>query len=65
MTQECQPLDISVNRIFKSKIKQKFKEKQLFFNEIKPKIKLQNARLNLLEFIYQPGMMIKSLQKIV
>ena len=53
MTPECQPLDISVNRIFKSKIKQKFEEKRLFFDEIKPKIKLQNARINLLDFIYQ------------
>lgn len=53
MTPECQPLDISVNRIFKSQIKQKFEENRLFFDEKKPKIKLQNARLNLLDFIYQ------------
>ena len=53
MTPECQPLVIAVNRIFKSKIKQKFEEKRLFFDEIKPKIKFQNARLNLFDFIYQ------------
>ena len=39
MTPECQPLVIAVNRIFKSKIKQKFEKKRLFFDEIKTKIK--------------------------
>ena len=52
MTPECQPLDIAVNKIFISHIKQKFEEKQLFFDELNPKIKLQHARLNLLDFIY-------------
>ena len=52
MTPECQPLDIAVNKIFKYHIKQKFEEKRLFFDELNPKIKLQNARLNLLDFIY-------------
>ena len=52
MTSECQPHDISVNKIFKTQIKYKFEVKLLFFEELNPKIKLQNDRIYLLEFIH-------------
>ena len=53
MTPECQPLDISVNKIFKDNIKQKFEENRLFFDNINPKIKLNQCRLNLIDYIHQ------------
>ena len=53
MTPECQPLDITVNKIFKNNIKQLFEEKRLFYEELNGKVKLQNARLNLIDFVYR------------
>lgn len=51
MTPECQPLDISINKKFKDNIKRLFEENRLFFDKLSPKVKLQKARLNLIDFI--------------
>ena len=40
MTPYCQPLDISVNKIFKDNIKLIFEKDRLFLDNINPKIKL-------------------------
>ena len=53
MTPECQPLDISINKVFKDNIKIKFEENRLFFEKLEKKIKLQTARINLLDYIHQ------------
>ena len=52
MTPECQPLDISINKKFKENITHKFELNRLFFENLNPKIKLQKARLNLVDFIH-------------
>ena len=53
MTPECQPLDILVNKKFKDNIKYLFEENRLFFNNLNPKIKLNTARINLINYIYK------------
>lgn len=51
MTPECQPLDISFNKKFKDNIKYLFEENRLFINNLNVKIKLNTARLNLIDYI--------------
>lgn len=53
MTPECQPLDISINKKFKDNIKYLFEENRLFINNLNAKIKLNTARLNLIDYIYK------------
>ena len=53
MTQAYQPLDISVNKVFKDNVKFLFKKDKLFYDNINPKIKLKQARLNLVNYIYE------------
>ena len=52
MTPECQPLDISVNKLFKDSIKFKFELNRINLDKFNGKIKLKTARLNLVENIY-------------
>ena len=49
MTPECQPLDISVNKVLKGHIKYKFKLNRINLDKINGKMKLKTARLNLIE----------------
>lgn len=53
MTQECQPLDISVNKILKDSIKFNFELSRLTFDNINPKLELKTARLKMIENIYK------------
>jgi hypothetical protein len=55
MTPEFQLLDISVNKKFKDivNIKYLFEENRLFFKNLNPKIKLNTARINLIDYIYK------------
>ena len=43
MTPECQPLDISINKVFKDTIKIKFEENRLLFEKLEKKVKPQPA----------------------
>ena len=52
MTPECQPLDISVNKVLMDHIKYKFELNRINLNKINGKMKLKTARLNLIENIY-------------
>lgn len=52
MTPVCQPLDISVNKIFKDSLKFKFEKHRLNLDKLNGKIKLKTARLNMVENIY-------------
>ena len=53
MTPACQSLDISVNKIFKDNVKFLFEKERLYYDNINPKIKLKQARLNLVNYIYE------------
>ena len=48
MTPECQPLDISVNKIFKDAIKFKVELNRINLDKLNGEIKLKMARLNML-----------------
>ena len=52
MTPECQPLDISVNKIFKDHIKYKFELNRINLDKINGKMKLKTARLHMIENVY-------------
>ena len=52
MTPECQPLDVSVNKLFKDNIKYKFELNRIDLDNTNGKIKLKTARLNMIEIIY-------------
>ena len=52
MTPACQPLDISVNKFFKDNAKFLFKKERLYYDNINSKIKLKQAILNLVNYIY-------------
>jgi hypothetical protein len=52
MTPECQPLDISANKLFKDSIKFKFKLNRINLDKFNGKIKLKTTRLNIVENIY-------------
>ena len=52
MTPECQPLDISVNKIFKDAIKFIFELNRIKLDKLNGKIKLKTARLHMVENIY-------------
>ena len=51
MTPISQPLDIAVNKTFKEHIKLLFEKERLFYDNILPKMKLNTARINLLNYI--------------
>ena len=51
LTPECQPLDISVNKIFKDNVKYFFEKDRLFYDNLEKKIKLKQARLNIIDYI--------------
>ena len=53
MTPECQPLDISVNKIFKDNATLLFEHDRLFIDKLNPKIRLNTARTNLVDYIYR------------
>ena len=46
MTPVCQPLDISINKIFKDNIKLLFEKNRLFHDGLNQHIKLKQARYN-------------------
>ena len=52
MTSECQPLDISVNKLFKDSVKFEFELSRINLDNLNGKIKLKTARLNIIENIY-------------
>lgn len=51
MTSICQPLDISVNKIFKDNILLLFEKERLFYDNMNTNNKLTNARINLFNYI--------------
>lgn len=51
MTPTSHPLYIVVNKTFKDHIKLLFEKERLFYNNILPKMKLDKARINLLNYI--------------
>ena len=51
MTPECQPLDISVNKIFKDNIKYLFEKDRLFYDSMNNINKLKTLRINLIDYI--------------
>ena len=51
MTPTSHPLDIVVNKTFKDHIKLLFEKERLFYDNILPKMKLDKARINLLNYI--------------
>ena len=53
LTSECQPLDISVNKIFKDNLKLRFEKERLLYDILNNKIKLKSLRINLLDYINQ------------
>jgi len=53
MTPIYQPLDIEVNKVFKDNVKLLFEKERLYLNGLNNQIKLKQARLNLVEYIYK------------
>ena len=51
MTPQCQPLDISVNKLFKDNVKLLFEKDRLDYEGVNNQIKLKQARLNLIDYI--------------
>jgi hypothetical protein len=51
MTPHCQPLDISVNKVFKDNVKLLFEKDRLDYEGVNNQIKLKQARLNLIDYI--------------
>ncbi len=51
MTSLLQPMDLSVNKIFKDQIRYLFEKDRLLYDNIIPKNKLQTARINILNYI--------------
>lgn len=51
MTSLLQPMDLSVNKIFKDQIHYLFEKDRLLYDNIIPKNKLQIARINILNYI--------------
>ena len=51
MTSILQPMDISVNKVFKDNIRYFFEKERLLLDNIIPKNKLETARLNLINYV--------------
>lgn len=51
MTSFLQPCDISVNKVFKDRIQFLFEQNRLLYDNVNPKIKLNTARTDILNFI--------------
>lgn len=51
MTPHCQPLDISVNKVFKDNVKLLFEKDRLDYEGVNNQIKLKQAPLNLIDYI--------------
>ena len=51
MTSILQPMDISVNKVFKDNIRFLFEKDRLLLDNIIPKNKLETARLNLINYV--------------
>ena len=51
MTSLLQPMDISTDKVFKDNIRYLFEIDRLLYVNINPKIKLQTARINILNYI--------------
>lgn len=51
MTSFLQPCDISVNKVFKDKIRFFFEQNRLIYDNENPKTKLNTARIDILNFI--------------
>ena len=51
MTALLQPMDISTNKVFKDNIRYLFEKGRLLYDNINPKVKLQTARINILNYI--------------
>ena len=51
MTSILKPKDIQTNKIFKDNIRYLFKKDRLLYDNINPKVKLQTARINILNYI--------------
>ena len=46
-----QPMDISTDKVFKDNIRYLFEKDRLLYDNINPKVKLQTARINILNYI--------------
>lgn len=51
MTALLHPMDISTNKVFKDNIRYLFEKDRLLYDNINPKVKLQTARINILNYI--------------
>ena len=51
MASILQPMDISTNKVFKDNIRYLFEKDRLLYDNINPKVKLQTARINILNYI--------------
>ena len=65
LTPILQPLDISVNKVFKDNIKNLFERDRLFLDNLNKNLKLKNARINLIDNIkkvwYDDNIITKSM----